>query len=112
MQYAIPETESGRKLRIDSGLGSRGRPSSFSRTSTATITIDGGHEVDFETIWYEYTPYLYAIAGIMFILHIGSVIGICFGLLLVAAAGVIIFRRHNYRKSQSSRKQHRITSFR
>lgn len=68
--------------------------------------------MDFETIWYEYTPYLYAIAGIIFILHVGSVIGICFGLLLVVAAGLIIFLRHNYRKSQSGQKEHRITSFR
>ena len=68
--------------------------------------------MDFETIWYEYTPYLYAIAGIMSILHIGSVIGICFGLLLVAAGALIIRKRHNYRKSQSGKHEHRITTVR
>ncbi|OGB27245.1 MAG: hypothetical protein A3I66_10020 [Burkholderiales bacterium RIFCSPLOWO2_02_FULL_57_36] len=68
--------------------------------------------MDFETIWYEYTPYLYAIAGIMSILHIGSVIGICFGLLLIVAAGLIIWLRHNYRRSQSDKNERRITTFR
>ena len=57
--------------------------------------------MDFETIWYEYTPYLYVIVGMMFMLHIGSLIGMFFGGLLVAAAGLIIYKRRNYRKSQS-----------
>lgn len=68
--------------------------------------------MDIETIWYEYTPYLYAIVGIVSILHIGSLIGICFGLLLIVAAGLIILVRHNYRKSQSGEKERRIASFR
>jgi UPF0716 family protein affecting phage T7 exclusion len=59
--------------------------------------------MDFEAIWYEYTPYLYAIAGIMSILHIGSIIGVSFGLALVAAAAFIFHRRHSYRKARSSK---------
>lgn len=68
--------------------------------------------MDFEAIWYEYTPYLYAIVGILSILHIGSVIGICFGLFLVISAGLIILLRHNYRRSQSGKRKHQITTMR
>lgn len=68
--------------------------------------------MDFETLWYEYTPYLYAIAGVMSILHIGSVIGISFGLILVAVAVLILRARHNYRKSQSGKNEHHLRSAR
>lgn len=68
--------------------------------------------MDFETLWYEYTPYLYAIAGIMSILYIGSVIGVMFGLFLVVAAVVIIGARHKYRKSQADKNEHQLTSVR
>jgi ABC-type polysaccharide transport system permease subunit len=67
--------------------------------------------MDFESIWYEYTPYLYAIAGIMSILHIGSIIGTSFGLALLVAAGFIIRVRHNYRKAQSDRTKRHVESF-
>jgi hypothetical protein len=68
--------------------------------------------MDFETIWYEYTPYIYAVAGIMSILQIGSLIGISFGLLLIAAAGLIIRMRHNYRKAQSGKNKQQMSGFR
>ncbi len=66
--------------------------------------------MDFETIWYEYTPYLYAIAGIMSILHIGSIIGISFGLLLIAGAGLIIIMRLKYRKRQFEKSKQQISA--
>jgi UPF0716 family protein affecting phage T7 exclusion len=68
--------------------------------------------MDFETIWYEYTPYIYAIAGIMSILQIGSIIGIAFGIALIAAAGVIFIKRVNYRKRQSKKNERQMSSSR
>lgn len=66
--------------------------------------------MDFESMWYEYTPYLYAIAGIISILHIGSIIGVGLGLILVAAAGMIIYMRQSYRKTRSNESKQQITS--
>jgi Flp pilus assembly protein TadB len=68
----------------------------------------GGNEMDFEAMWYEYTPYLYAIAGIMSILHIGSIIGISFGLVLIAGAGFIIVTRLSYRRKQSDKSERQM----
>lgn len=81
-------------------------------TGRSSERSDGENQMDIETIWYEYTPYLYVVVGIMSVLHIGSLIGTCFGLLLVAAAGLIIFKRHNYRKLHSDKKEHGIANFR
>ena len=66
--------------------------------------------MDFETMWYEYTPYLYAIAGIVSILYIGSIIGISFGVLLVAGSGLIIAMRVNYRRKQSDKNERLMSS--
>ena len=66
--------------------------------------------MDFETMWYEYTPYLYAIAGIVSILYIGSIIGISFGVLLVGGSGLIIAMRVNYRRKQSDKNERRMPS--
>jgi Flp pilus assembly protein TadB len=68
--------------------------------------------MDFEAIWYEYTPYIYAVAGIMSILQIGSIIGIAFGIALIAAAGVIFIKRVNYRKRQSKKNERQMSSSR
>lgn len=69
-------------------------------------------KMDFETIWYEYTPYIYAIAGIMSILQIGSIIGIAFGVALIAAAGVIIIKRLSYRRRQSNKSERQMSGSR
>jgi hypothetical protein len=68
--------------------------------------------MDFETIWYEYTPYLYAIAGIVSILHIGSIIGISFGLVLIAGSGLIIIMRFNARRKQSNHREQQTSGAR
>lgn len=69
-----------------------------------------GEKMDIEKLWYEYTPYLYAIAGVMSILHIGSVIGISFGLALVAVAVLILRARYHHRKSQADKNEHQLRS--
>jgi hypothetical protein len=68
--------------------------------------------MDFEAIWYEYTPYIYAVAGIMSILQIGSIIGIAFGIALIAAAGVIIIKRVSYRKRQADKSERQMSGSR
>jgi hypothetical protein len=67
--------------------------------------------MDFEAIWYEYTPYLYAIAGIMSILYIGSLIGTAFGLALIVAAGFIFRMRFKYRKTKPDKNERRMAGF-
>jgi hypothetical protein len=59
--------------------------------------------MDGETIWYEYAPYLYAVAGLVSISQIGSVMGISCGLLLLASACLILVRRWNYRSSHKTK---------
>ena len=68
--------------------------------------------MDFETMWYEYTPYLYAIAGIISILYVGSIIGISLGVLLVAGSGSVIIMRVNYRRKQSAKVERQISGSR
>jgi hypothetical protein len=61
------------------------------------------NDMDSETIWYEYAPYLYAIAGLVSISQIGSVMGISCGLLLLGSACLILVLRWNYRSSQKDK---------
>lgn len=56
--------------------------------------------MDFETIWYEYTPYLYAVAAVVAVFHIGSVIGFCAGIMLGVASVVTLKMRRDHRKSK------------
>lgn len=54
--------------------------------------------MDLETLWYEFSPYLYAVAGVASILSTRSTVGIVSGLLLLAASGTILRLRWNYRR--------------
>ena len=59
--------------------------------------------MDLETMWYEFSPYVYAIAGVMSILNLKSGLSITSGMLLLGAAVTIlrlrwINRRENDRK--------------
>jgi ABC-type phosphate/phosphonate transport system permease subunit len=56
-----------------------------------------GDAMDFEALWYEYAPYLYAIAGIVMIDQIGSAFGICLGALLLFLAASTLVRRWSHR---------------
>jgi hypothetical protein len=58
-------------------------------------------QMDLETIWYEYAPYLYATAGIVTIDQIGSAFGICVGALLLGGAAVVLMLRWNHRITRS-----------
>jgi hypothetical protein len=53
--------------------------------------------MDLETIWYEYAPYLYIIAGIIAIEEVGSTLGICIGAALIAGAGAVLVPRWLHR---------------
>lgn len=57
--------------------------------------------MDFETIWYEYTPHIYAVAAAVAIFHIGSVVGIATGIFLAGASCVIFKMRRDYRKTNA-----------
>lgn len=59
--------------------------------------------MDLETMWYEFSPYIYAIAGVVSILNLKSGLSITSGMLLIGAAATIIRlrwinRRGNDRK--------------
>jgi hypothetical protein len=53
--------------------------------------------MDWETVWYEYAPYLYAIAGIVTIDQIGSTLGVCLGVLLLGGATLVLALRWTHR---------------
>lgn len=59
--------------------------------------------MDFETIWYEYTPHIYAVAAAVAIFHIGSVAGIVAGVFLAGTSCVIFKKRRDYRKARAQR---------
>ena len=52
-----------------------------------------------EATWYECSPYLYAIVGLVSISNYDSYISIVSGLLLLAASGTILRMRWIYRKN-------------
>ena len=54
--------------------------------------------MDLETIWYEFSPYLYAVAGVASILSSGSTLRLVSGALLLAAAVTIFRLRWTYRR--------------
>jgi hypothetical protein len=57
--------------------------------------------MDSETIWYEFSPYLYAIAGIVVLEEIGSIAGTCAGLILLAGAARVLLMRWSRRIARS-----------
>ena len=59
--------------------------------------------MDLETLWYEFSPYVYAVAGVVSILNLKSGLSITSGILLLGASATIlrlrwINRRRNDRK--------------
>jgi hypothetical protein len=53
--------------------------------------------MDFENIWYEYAPYLYLMAGVVVIEEIGSILGTCAGIAMLAGAARVLLLRWNHR---------------
>lgn len=56
-----------------------------------------------EAIWYEYSPFVYAVAGILSVSNYGSYISVMSGILLVAAAATILRMRWVYRKNRAEK---------
>ena len=59
--------------------------------------------MDIETIWYEYSPFVYAVAGILSVSNYGSYLSVVFGTLLIAASLTILRMRWVYRKKQAEK---------
>ena len=57
--------------------------------------------MNIEAIWYEYSPFVYATAGVFSISNYGSVISLVSGVLLIAAALTILRMRWVYRKKRA-----------
>lgn len=57
--------------------------------------------MNIEAIWYEYSPFVYATAGIFSVSNYGSIISIVSGFLLIAAALTILRMRWVYRKKRA-----------
>jgi hypothetical protein len=54
--------------------------------------------MDFETICYEFSPYIYACVGVISLFNTKSTLSIVSGLLLLAAAATILKLRWTYRR--------------
>ena len=57
--------------------------------------------MNIEATWYEYSPYVYAIGGVVSISNYGSLIAIASGVMLLAAAITILRMRWVYRKNKA-----------
>jgi uncharacterized membrane protein HdeD (DUF308 family) len=55
-------------------------------------------KMDIEKLWYEFSPYLYAIAGVISIFNPGTYLSIILGVLLIAFAVAALGMRWVYRK--------------
>lgn len=54
--------------------------------------------MDLETIWYEVSPYLYSVAGLLTLLFSRSPMSVASGLVLLAAGGSILRMRWKSRR--------------
>lgn len=61
--------------------------------------------MDLETLWYEFSPYVYAVAGIASVASTRSTVGIVSGVLLLAAAATIFRLRWTYRRKLDQKVQ-------
>jgi hypothetical protein len=55
--------------------------------------------MDLETLWYELLPYFYGLGGLALLLSDGSRLLKSSGVVLVAAAAAIVWRRWSYRRA-------------
>ena len=55
-------------------------------------------KMDVETIWYEFSPYLYAAAGVVSLLNFKSALSVFSGVLLLAASTTILRMRWVHRR--------------
>ncbi len=54
--------------------------------------------MDLETVWYEFSPYVYAVAGVISVFSTRSTVGVLSGVLLLAASATILRLRWTYRR--------------
>lgn len=54
-----------------------------------------------EPIWYEYSPYVYAVGGMLSLSNYGSYISIGSGVLLIGASATILRMRLVYRRNRA-----------
>ncbi len=59
--------------------------------------------MDLETLWYEFSPYVYAIAGVLSILNLKSGLSITSGVLLLAASATILRLRWVHRRKMDQK---------
>jgi hypothetical protein len=57
--------------------------------------------VKLEPIWYEYSPYVYAVGGMFSLSNYGSYIAIGSGVLLIGASATILRMRLVYRRNRA-----------
>lgn len=57
--------------------------------------------MDLETLWYEVSPYIYAIAGVLALISVDSRLSTFSGGLLILAALTVIRLRWSYRKQRT-----------
>jgi hypothetical protein len=57
--------------------------------------------MDLETVWYEFSPYLYALAGLLVIDQIGTLFGVCLGMALLAGSVLVLGLRWLHRRTES-----------
>jgi hypothetical protein len=59
--------------------------------------------MNLEVCWYEFSPYIYAVLGILAIVFSDSFVGVTSGGLLIVAAITIVRLRWHYRKTQDAK---------
>jgi hypothetical protein len=59
--------------------------------------------MDIETLWYEFSPYVYAIAGVVSILNLKSGLSIVSGVLLLGASATILRLRWVHRRKMDQK---------
>lgn len=59
--------------------------------------------MDLETCWYEFSPYLYIVVGLVSIFYATTVIGSVAGVLLIGAAVTILRLRWVHRRAEDKK---------
>jgi hypothetical protein len=65
----------------------------------AKAAIGGTKEMIVESLWYEASPYFYAVTGLASVWSIDSLLALTSGTLLVTSACTILARRRSYRRA-------------
>lgn len=66
--------------------------------------------MDLETTWYEFSPYVYGLAGLISVLNVHSILSIISGVLLLCASATILRMRWVYRRKLDSNVEEALKS--